>query len=439
MKDETKMKLADTGWKLFLWTVAIAITIGTVVAILIWIFLPTYCIAWCGTDSAFEFSFTITWIIIWSVLSVAYIAASWRVWDVIGPDEIAVSVLLGKPIATLESGPPFAPIGLVEIIRYPTTTAQKEHPTEPELIYRPLEGQPETAPAGMRPPLRITFANKPLTEEMARKVFGDSEEDDHSGQNGLFKFNLTQDGTERTYQFDDYPGDSEDGLSNSRVTLEVPHISRFRINNPIQFTIAVPPHPETGSRVDEVFRQMEDEQVIALNTILAQLTVAQAYRNISWINAALFKKVCKRIKADDRGHSEEYGVDLEGAALKPFLFNRDLNQAITGVAEATFQATATIRTGEANKQVAILTGEGAAQAARDLERETLVGRGTGLKALADNVAASERGSEVLAAEVARDIGEAGNTIVVGPEGLGQLAGLAAAAMNKKPKKEEDGK
>lgn len=420
------MKYVDSGWKLFVWSVAAALMIAALIAVILMIFVPPSCVAQCATDTPVNINFTVIWLVAWLAFATAYIAASWRVWNPIGPDEIAVSVLLGKPIGTLHSGPPFAPIGLVEIIRYPSTTAQKEHPTEPELIYRPLVGESETAPHGMRPPLRITFANKALTKDMAKDIFGED----------MIEFMSKQGGTERKYKFDDHKGEDDDGLSNSRVTLEVPHISRFRIHDAVRFTVAVPPHPETGSRVDEVFRQMEDEQVIALNTILAQLTVAQAYRNISWINAVLFEKVRYRIKADEEGHSDDYGIDLEGASLKPFLFNRDLNQAITGVAEATFKATAAIRTGEADKQVTILAGEGAAQAARDLERESLVGRGDGIRAMADAVGDKEKGSEVLAAEVARGIGEAGNTIVVGAEGFGQLAGLAAAAMTKKTKKEE---
>jgi regulator of protease activity HflC (stomatin/prohibitin superfamily) len=214
------------------------------------------------------------------------------------------------------------------------------------------------------------------------------------------------------------------------------HICRIRIFNPIQFTISIP--NETGSRIDEAFRQIEDEQVVALTSILPQMTVAQAILNIGWINAVLFKKVCRRIGApyndtgtaagngNEKGHSVKWGIDLEGTAIKPIEFNRGLNKAITGVAEATFGAVSTVRTAEADRQAAILAGQGTAQAAQDLERQTLEGRAAGLAKVAE-VLGSEGGKDALAAEVARSLGASGNTIVVGTDGVKEIIGLATAA------------
>ena len=362
-------------------------------------------------------------------LSLAYILMSWRFWEPIQADEMGVRDILGKPYDRVDAGPPFAPIGFVNILLYPTATTQREFPAEPQLVYYPKEGESDTPPEGSElvRPLRITFAGSPLTEIKAILIFGDD------NCNFVLKgqqFNFAEETVEK-----------DDGLSNARVTAVVSHICRFRIYDPVMFTIAVPPDPRTGSRIDEAFRQIEDEQVIALTTILTQMTVAQAIKNISWINAVLFRKVCRRIGAmkeggrvDDSGHSTEWGIDLEGSAVKPFEFNRKLNSAITGVAQAAFDAATTLRTAEAAKQAGILAGQSAASAARDLEQATLEGRAAGLAKISE-VLKTDEGKAAQAAEVARAVADGGNTIVVGTSGITDILGLAAAAAKATKKRE----
>lgn len=357
--------------------------------------------------------------------SLSYLLVSWRFWDPIPADQIGARSILGKPYDTVTAGPPFTPLGVVDIEVYPTPTQQREFPAEPSMVYFPAEGESDTPPdgSGLVRALRITFANQQLTKEKAEMVFG---------ENYKFTFNNQE------YVFDHGDTDKEDGLSNARVTAVVFHICRFRIFDPIQFTISVPPHSKTGNRIDEAFRQIEDEQAVALTAILAQMTVAQAILNIGWINAVLFRKVCRRIGAphttstnpsgtiEEAGHSSKWGIDLEGTAVKPFEFNRSLNKDITGVAQATFNAVSTVRTAEAARKAAILAGEGAAKAAKDLEQGTLEGRAAGLAKVGETLE-KEGGREALAAEVARSLGASGNTIVVGTEGLKELIGLATAA------------
>jgi regulator of protease activity HflC (stomatin/prohibitin superfamily) len=365
-------------------------------------------------------------------LSLAYLIVSWRFWDPIKADEMGVRSILGQPFDKVTSGPPFAPLGITAIDIYPTTSPQREFPAEPNRVYFPAEGESDTPPdgSGLVRALRITFTNKPLTSGRAKEVFADHYEFDYNGQK---------------YKFE--PGDennAEDGLASSRVTTVIFHISRFRIFDPIQFTVAVPPDRVTGDRVDEAFRQIEDEQVIALNSILPQMTVAQAMLNVGWINAVLFRKVCRRIGATriddtgkeviiDGGHSTKWGIDLEGAALKPIEFNRGLNKAITGVAQASFDAVSKIRTAEADKAASILAGQAAAQAAKDLEQQTLEGRAAGLVAVSE-VLRTEEGRDAQAAEVARSFAAGGNTVLVGTDGLKEILGAVLAAKNVKKEK-----
>lgn len=353
-----------------------------------------------------------------SAVSLAYLIMSWQFYDPILAEELGVRSVLGLPLDKVSAGPVYAPLGVVTIDRLPTATVQREFPAEPQKIYLPKDDEPDTPPkdSGLVPALRITFANRPIDETEARRVFAGFYTVPHGGVGLVFN---------PTAVIDD------DGLSNSRITAVVQHITRFRIFNPIQFIIAVPPQDETGDRLDEVARQVEDEQVIALNNILSQLTVDQATRNLPWINAVLFHKVCVHIKADENGHSDKWGIDLEGAAIKPFQFNRALNASMTKTAEAAFNAVATVRNAGAAREAAILIGQGAAQAAQDLEQATLEGRAEGLAKIA-RLAATPEGQTALATEVARAVADGGNAVIVGTDGMKDIIALAAAVTKIKP-------
>lgn len=353
-------------------------------------------------------------------LSLAYLLVSWRFYEPLQADQFAVRSILGKPYDTVTSGAPFVPLGLVGLSIYPVPTKQREFPGEPQNVYYPKDGESETPPAGsgLVRPLRITFASKRLTEESAENLFRDETCFPFKGKEVRF----TQ-GTDN----------SEDGLMNSRITAVIFHFCRLRIYDPVRFTITVPPHEKTGDRLDEAFRQIQDEQEVALGSILPLMTAAQAMENIGWINAMLFRKVCRRIGAVDGsgnpvddGHSDEWGIDLEGCAMKTPEFNHGLNKAITGVAESTFLAVSTVRAAEAAKKADILAGQAAARAAKDLEQKTLEGRAVGLEKVAKTLG-TDGGKEALAAEVARTLGTSGNTIVVGADGLKELIGIVAAA------------
>lgn len=405
VREKLKGLWQNKSFQILFWTAAI---IGLIAAIIRFA-VGSVTVPYAGTEISLSS--------IWTGLGLAYLVLSWRFWDPVGPDEIAVRVILGRPIDTVTSGPPFAPLGVTEILKYPTATVQREFPAEPELIFRPKRDESEMIPTGSNlvPPLRITFADTPLTAEEAKNIFGE-------GDDGHFKVQRRDGGWE---EFKPGTENLKDGLSTARVTAEVSHISRYRIFNAVSFTKTVPDTVE-GGRIAEVFRQIEDEQVIALNTILVQMTVAQAMQNVAWINAVLFRKVCRRIKADAEGHSKAWGIDIEGSAIKPIQFHRDLNASIASVPQAINARRKAIIDAEGQKASIILKGEGDAQAARDLERETLEGRADGLQEIA-KVASTVKGRAAIGSEVARKVAEGGNTIVVGTGGMEQVIGLAAAA------------
>jgi len=381
----------------------------------------------------------------WLAIGIGYLIASLPIWDPIQADELGVRLVLGVATENLEAGVPFAPPGIVEIERAPKSVAQKEFPAEPENIFRNKEGESENAPPGKQPPLRVTFAEKPLSETEAQALFGElyaiwpPEVADLTEKN-LIRFDHTE---------------GEDGLGSTRITAEVPHVARIRVENLRKLIQNIPPHPVTGTRIDEVFRQIEDEQIVVLNTILTKMTVAQALRNILWINAVMFLKVSRRIQAavtsetitisgHDRtipfseGRSDEWGINLEGSFLKGINLNHGLNSAISSVAEKTFAAAAAVREAEGQKQAEILKGQAAAQAASDLVRMTLEGRATGLAAIG-KVANTQGGRMAIASEGARAVADGGNAVITGPDGIGQLIGLvagAAKAVDKAKEKDE---
>jgi regulator of protease activity HflC (stomatin/prohibitin superfamily) len=377
--------------------------------------------------------FEVKWQNIWLAIALGYLFASVAagVLNPIQPDEMGVRIVLGIATDELSAGPPFAPPGLVEIETTKRTIDQREFPAEPSLIFRSKDepGAPENPPEGsnMVHPLRVTFGEKPLTDEQARALFGDF-------------YSVWPQGTTELTEGTKIPFDAtvsdEDGLTKGRLTAEVAHVARLRVWKLKNLIEKIPADPVTGRRIDEVFRQIEDEQVAVINTILPKMTVGQALRNLPWINAVLFQKVCQRIVAEQRegtngkvhsdGHSEEWGIDLEGTFIKTITFNRSVNQSIAQAVENVYEAQALANLAVGTREKTILEGQGAAQAARDLEQKTLEGRATGLEAI-KKVAGSESGRAAIGSEVAREIAQGGNTILVGSTGITDILGVAAAA------------
>lgn len=399
--------------------------------------LVVYLVIMLATDPInFPGGVTLTWEILWSWFALIYIGASIRVWDPVPADKIGVRLLVGIATDSVTAGPPVVPPFLCTIELFPTATDQREFPDEPEKIFRSTEDGDQNPPAGMKPPLRINFSDS-LPEDQLDTVLGKMSTFPEEGglrwawrpgaTTAAERMALRQNSTfnpatdTRVIRFN--PIVPDDGLSQSRITAEVAHISRLRVFDAVTLVKAVPPNKETGLRLDEVFRQIEDEQIIALNSILTKISLGQAQGNIDWLNAILFARVEARIGAVD-GHSDSWGIDLESAAIKPFGLNRSLNKAMTGVGTARFAQTITIVQAEGERKRKILEGQGAAMAARDLEQKVLEGRGKGLAAAAKATGLTPQ--ELLAAEVAEKIGAGDGNVIIGESGLAQLAAAGTA-------------
>ena len=375
---------------------------------------------------------TFSWATLWLLAGLTYTGASILIGfrNPVEPDEIGVRILIGKPIGTVTSGPPVTAPGIMEIEIYPATTPQKEFPAEPEDIIRVIEGQPEIIPEGKRPPLRVLFGES-LAEADVIRVLGDPASGGYAWvwRPGTAPLAGKLGNDADKIHFNPIVGDN--GLAKGQTTAEVAHVSRIRISDAVALTKNVPHHSVTGKRLDEVFRQIEDEQVIVINAIYPKISVAQAQLNMEWMNAILFMAVERRIKAVG-GHSEKWGIDLEGAAIKMITLNRSLNTDIANARSSAYKLEATINEAEGKKQTLIREGDGIASAARNLEEQRLIGRGKGLQA-----AAAETGltpEQLLGAEVAGQIGTGEGKIIFGLDGLTSIAsGVMAALSPKKPK------
>ncbi len=257
------------------------------------------------------------------------------------------------------------------------------------------------------------------------------------GEDGKRKFATDDNGVEeKGIEFvADVPTDGSsaakaaaDGLS-LRVTAEVQHVARIRVESPTLFFTNVPPG-DTDNPLDEAFRQIEDEMVKILLQYFTRMSVAQALMNIRWISIHLLNAVDERVGA--LGDRRSWGIDVQAAFVKLIHTDHGINTAISEAAQAPFEKTKIIIAAEAEEKRLEFEGRGKASAAFDLEKRTLDARAAGTKELADKIGVS--GAEAQAAEVARSIGEGGNTIVVGADGFSQLAGVAAAALGKPKKK-----
>lgn len=338
---------------------------------------------------------TFSWALVWVFASIAYIVFSFRWYKdkdgnngFIDADEIAVRKFFGRPTDQISSGLPFVPLGLFQLEKLSIIVQQKEFPGEPSDIYRGEMKDPTELPEGKVPPYRVTFRNS-VTEVEAKRLLHD-------------EYSVTDENGNAFTFIAEAP---KDGLA-KRVTAELVPVVRWKIVDGIEFIKNI-------ISVDEANRQLEDELFSVLGRLLPNMSVGQAKQNFRWINTILKKQAINR--------TGNWGIKIEGAFLKMIPLNHDLNGAIALAAEAEFQ-------GRGERELLEQRGAGAAKAAEDLERKTLQGRAAGLKKLAKDLGIE--GDAAIAQFVAGQLAEGDGTIILGAEGLGQLAGIGAALINK---------
>lgn len=328
---------------------------------------------------------------IWLYFSIIYVALSWRWFEQVQAGNNAVLQRFGKNVATLKPGLPFAPLGIYKLVTVNMQLQQKELPDEPENIWL---GDLDQIPAGKRPAVRVPFRDN-ITEAQAAAIFGNNAT---APDGTVFRADVPNDGLSR------------------RVTAPVVPVVEYQVTDPELFI--------TRFKDEEDLKKvLEDEVFRVINMHLPNMSAGQALANKAWINSHLMFAIEARINRD-RAADKNWGVDILGAYIKNIPLHHGLNAAIGEASEAEFR-------GRAEKELLIKKGEGTASAARNLEAEKLKGRAEGLQEAVTKTGLTAQ--EILAAEVARAVGESGSTVVVGGDGFGQLFGIAAATLGNKTK------
>lgn len=341
-------------------------------------------------------SYSIDLSTIWFFFSIGYNLFSFRWYKnangengYIEADQIGVRTIFGHPTDVIDSGLPFVPLGIFELEKLPIPVQQKEFPAEPQNIYR---GDGDV-PSNKFPPVRITFRDS-IDEKDVKKLLGNEAKVRNS----------------RGEEFAFIAEAPKDGLSR-RVTAEVVPVVRWKIKSNdkeggINFIRNI------GS-IDEANHQIEDELFSVLQRLLPNMSVGQAKQNFRWINTILMNSIISR--------TVDWGIEIEGAFLKMIPLHHTLNDAIALASEAEFK-------GRGEKEMIIKIGEGNARAAKEMEKQTQEGRAAGLKKLAAELGIE--GEVAINQFVAGQLASGEGTIILGTDGLSQLAGVAAAIAKK---------
>jgi regulator of protease activity HflC (stomatin/prohibitin superfamily) len=198
-------------------------------------------------------------------------------------DEVAALLRFGKPIADLEKGLYFAPLGIYEIRKEAGTIFEDELPADPEKIYH--EDGP--IPEGMFRPILVKF--------------GQPREDD----DGALK---------------------KDPYNVAMVAKVVP-VVRWQITRPIVFF-------GTIGNVANCRKSMEDLAVSLFGIEFAHETPALASRRLEDISVELLRQISEVAVG--------WGIDVNGVNIKPFQFSHALNTAVVGVSAAQQNALARV-------------------------------------------------------------------------------------------------
>ena len=250
-------------------------------------------------------------------LSVAYSVFSFGTLD---KDEVGILKFFGKPIINLTPGPFFAPAFFFSVDRESGTLFQDELPANPENIFRE-EGK---VPEGMFPPIRVKFG-QPDPKDVGLK----------------------------------------DDPYNIAMVAEVVPVVSWRIHDPMTFFTVM-------GTVEKCRQIMADKSVEVFGNEFATVTPAKALLSLGNTSERLEAKLKK--EAEDGG----WGIRLEDAYVKPFIFSHDLNKAVVGVKIADQAAKATALTADGEKQKRIKEAEGTAEGIKHLagaERERLIKTG----------------------------------------------------------------
>lgn len=288
-------------------------------------------------------------------------------------NEIATMLVFGEAKGDIKPGLYFAPLGIVRIERYARTYFQDELPSDPEHIFR--KDDVEKIPDGMFPPIRVKF-----------------------GQPNPADTTLVDD------------------PYNIPMVAEVVPVVSWHITNATMFFVTI------GS-IRNCRKIIQDKVVGVFGDEFSAITPAKASLHLD--------ETSKKLEEILRKETATWGIEIDDAYVKPFIFSHSLNKSVTDVSEARQKAKATIATAEATKKKTVLEGAGVAEARRlFLEAEAI-----GMEKLAA-ISKTPEGQLTLWMETMRKAFEKANYSIVPANDpfIGATAGISEALKRLKGEK-----
>lgn len=335
--------------------------IGLIVVAALWL-VPAAYFGFSGYTVEMDQTYNVGLVIL--LCGLLYFAAGVRI---VGPDNYAGVLVLGKPTIVVSGGIVIVLPLLYTLIMFTRGTIQMELPAEPENIFRDEDVQ--LVPFGKKPPIRITFANPPKDDESV---------------------------------------DRTDPLE-QRTTNEVSVFVRWKIKDKARFWVFY----VRIQSLDEAKRQLEDMSVSMLQEELSQMTPSKAFATLADTNNALDNLI--------RNRTVNWGIDLIDARIKLIGLSHGLNSSIDNIAKSKANKQSTVIEAEGKKEQLTLEGQGKANAVKS----EIDARTDGMMRMAKELGIT--GADVLGAETARSIGNSPSSkVVIGTDGFKQLVGVGAA-------------
>ncbi len=259
----------------------------------------------------------------WALLGlvIAYLIFSFT--TILGT-EVAAMYILGNPVRNMSPGFYFTPVGFTTVLRDSSNMFQDELPSNPENIFR-TDDDKAPIPAGKFPPIRIKFGQP---------------------------------------QDDDDPRLKSDPYNIAMVAEVVPVVS-WHIVDPIKFYKAL-------GDVANCRKLIADKCVAVFGDEFANVTPAKAALNLKHTSQVLQERLEKEVEDGN------WGIKINDAYVKPFIFSHGFNKAVVGVKIAEEEGKAKVITATAEKDAAIQTATGAAKSvelAAAAERNRLIQTG----------------------------------------------------------------
>lgn len=317
------------------------------------------------------------------------VAAIWLLLSLkrVDTEEYAGIAFFGKPVWITDSGLKLIPRGLLEITYLPSTVHQRQHPAEPELVFKGPDDQP-------LPEKTITLPNgERVTLTMVRPIRVTTAGPDPKRKKRSTK---TEDGSDAEASDEDRENGLERDILDSRMALEVTFFVRWRILLDRVFDFII----NTNGDVEEADKQMRDAGEQQFAEEFANRTPSVIIEDFAKIRDALESAIKKKVVG--------WGVEIIQVGWTSPDLGLTVSQALRDIPASKAKAIA----------ARVKTRADAYDTARKLEAE-----GKGLKGQAVELGVT--GADVLAARVARDSIGKGDTIL-GIPGLTQIFGIVRA-------------